>query len=78
MASPGFVEIDRKYDVDEDTYYGTEDLAFASWLIPLRRRTGRSDAGWHLKHPDDGGRREFHEEQFRRAWRNFPPAKLKK
>jgi len=86
MASPGFVEIERKYDVDEDTalpvlhelprvrrveqpveykleavYYDTEDLVLASRRITLRRRTGGSDAGWHLKLPESGGRREFHE-----------------
>ncbi|MFD1213039.1 CHAD domain-containing protein [Arthrobacter sp. GCM10027362] len=86
MASPGIVEIERKYDVDEDTpvpalhelpgvsrveqpvehqleavYYDTEDLVLASRRITLRRRTGGSDAGWHLKLPEDGGRREFHE-----------------
>src|SRR4051812_25152996 len=86
MASTGFVEIERKYDVDEDTplpalqelpgvsrveqpveykleatYYDTEDLVLASRHITLRRRTGGGDAGWHLKLPEDGGRREFHE-----------------
>ncbi|NKX49946.1 CYTH and CHAD domain-containing protein, partial [Arthrobacter deserti] len=85
-TSPGFVEIERKYDVEDTTslpalhelpgvsrveqpvehlleavYFDTEDLSLASRRITLRRRAGGSDAGWHLKLPEDGGRREFHE-----------------
>jgi CHAD domain-containing protein len=33
------------------TYYDTEDLRLAREGITLRRRTGGSDAGWHLKLP---------------------------
>lgn len=36
------------------TYYDTEDLRLARWGITLRRRTGGSDAGWHLKLPIAG------------------------
>ncbi|NKX55325.1 CYTH and CHAD domain-containing protein [Arthrobacter mobilis] len=86
MASSGFVELERKYDVDdhsplpplhelpgvsrveqpvehqlEAVYFDTEDLLLASRGISLRRRTGGEDAGWHLKMPAAGGRREFHE-----------------
>jgi CHAD domain-containing protein len=44
------------------TYYDTSDLALIRAGITLRRRTGGSDAGWHLKLPADGGARtEFGE-----------------
>ena len=33
------------------TYYDTEDLRLARFGVTLRRRTGGSDAGWHLKLP---------------------------
>ncbi|MGW2819673.1 CYTH and CHAD domain-containing protein [Streptomyces sp. NPDC001443] len=33
------------------TYYDTADLRLAAASITLRRRTGGSDAGWHLKFP---------------------------
>ncbi|MFF2960793.1 CHAD domain-containing protein [Streptomyces sp. NPDC057963] len=32
-------------------YYDTEDLRLAGGSVTLRRRTGGSDAGWHLKFP---------------------------
>ena len=35
----------------EAVYFDTEDLALAARRITLRRRTGGSDAGWHLKLP---------------------------
>lgn len=35
------------------TYYDTPDLRLAADRITLRRRTGGSDAGWHLKLPAD-------------------------
>lgn len=43
------------------TYYDTESLALASGRVTLRRRTGGTDAGWHLKLPGDGeARAEIH------------------
>jgi len=33
------------------TYFDTDDLALSQHRITLRRRTGGSDAGWHLKLP---------------------------
>jgi len=41
----------------EATYYDTDDLALAARGITLRRRTGGSDAGWHLKLPAGAGKR---------------------
>lgn len=44
------------------TYYDTDTLALIRAGITLRRRTGGSDAGWHLKLPaGDGARTEFGE-----------------
>ncbi|SCX58636.1 CHAD domain-containing protein [Klenkia marina] len=43
------------------TYYDTADLRLARAKITLRRRTGGTDAGWHLKLPAEAGaRRELH------------------
>ncbi|MFI1033865.1 CHAD domain-containing protein [Streptomyces sp. NPDC020951] len=39
-------------------YYDTSDLRLAAASITLRRRTGGSDAGWHLKLPVDTGVRD--------------------
>ncbi|SES45238.1 CHAD domain-containing protein [Streptomyces sp. yr375] len=40
------------------TYYDTSDLRLAAASITLRRRTGGSDAGWHLKLPVSPGVRD--------------------
>ena len=43
------------------TYFDTEDLRLAAAHITLRRRTGGTDAGWHIKLPVDAEtRRERH------------------
>jgi CHAD domain-containing protein len=43
----------------EATYFDTADHRLLHARLTLRRRTGGSDAGWHLKMPlDDGSRRE--------------------
>ncbi|MGY1701746.1 CYTH and CHAD domain-containing protein [Geodermatophilus sp. SYSU D00766] len=44
------------------TYFDTADLRLARARITLRRRTGGTDAGWHLKLPTAvaGSRREVH------------------
>lgn len=43
------------------TYYDTADGRLAASKITLRRRTGGTDEGWHLKLPADAGaRREIH------------------
>src|SRR5262249_60809386 len=38
-------------------YFDTPGFRLASARITLRRRTGGTDAGWHLKLPAGGGRR---------------------
>jgi hypothetical protein len=44
------------------TYYDTADTRLAAARITLRRRTGGTDAGWHLKlQAGQGARRELHE-----------------
>lgn len=40
------------------TYYDTADLRLARARVTLRRRTGGTDAGWHLKLPAGEGARE--------------------
>jgi CHAD domain-containing protein len=41
----------------EAVYFDTPDLRLMAARITLRRRTGGTDAGWHLKLPADGGAR---------------------
>ena len=47
------------HDLDA-TYYDTDDLRLARHKRTLRRRTGGTDAGWHLKTPGDGSSRTEH------------------
>ncbi len=42
------------------TYFDTDDLLLARHRRTLRRRTGGSDAGWHLKTPGGGSSRTEH------------------
>jgi len=45
----------------EATYHDTADLRLARARVTLRRRTGGTDAGWHVKLPPvAGARRELH------------------
>ena len=45
----------------EAAYYDTADLRLARAKVTLRRRTGGTDAGWHVKLPAAAGaRRELH------------------
>ncbi len=46
----------------EATYYDTPDLRLLRSRVTLRRRTGGTDAGWHVKLPGaNGARRELHQ-----------------
>ena len=59
---PGVDTVQRADVVElEATYFDTADLRLATAGISLRRRTGGSDAGWHLKLPMKKGRFEVHE-----------------
>jgi CHAD domain-containing protein len=49
----------EKHELDA-TYYDTDDLRLARNRRTLRRRTGGSDAGWHLKTPGEGTSRTEH------------------
>lgn len=54
VVDKGLVELDA-------TYYDTQDARLTAAHITLRRRTGGSDEGWHLKFPvSDGVRDEIH------------------
>ncbi len=53
-------------------YYDTEDLRLLAAGITLRRRTGGSDAGWHLKLPAAPGSREEIQLPPGRAGRGVP------
>ncbi|GAB3622152.1 CYTH and CHAD domain-containing protein [Mariniluteicoccus endophyticus] len=59
-------------------YFDTPNLELARNRITLRRRTGGSDAGWHLKLPGDGhARQEIHEPIVRGASTLQVPAALR-
>lgn len=60
---PGVARVDKPENILlEAEYFDTEDLRLAARQITLRRRTGGSDAGWHLKLPaGPGERHEYHE-----------------
>lgn len=60
-ALPGVSAVDEPASHDlEAVYVDTEDLALARAKVTLRRRTGGTDDGWHLKLPADGERVELH------------------
>lgn len=69
-AIPGVGGVGDPHDAElEAVYFDTEDLVLASRRITLRRRSGGTDAGWHVKLPPDpasgseaepGPRREVH------------------
>src|SRR6266542_1352440 len=60
---PGVAAVAQPLELQlEATYFDTSDLRLANRRLTLRRRTGGSDAGWHLKMPTpDGERQELHE-----------------
>ena len=55
---PGAAAVET-FDLDA-TYFDTDDLRLARNRRTLRRRSGGSDAGWHLKTPGDGSSRTEH------------------
>ncbi len=59
LVPDGRVGTPQHYEL-RATYYDTPAHDLAAHRITLRRRTGGTDAGWHLKRPGDGaGRREL-------------------
>jgi CHAD domain-containing protein len=58
----------------EATYFDTGDLRLTAARTTLRRRTGGTDAGWHLKTPGDAGARIEQGVPLGRAVRTVPVA----
>lgn len=59
------------------TYFDTADLRLAHHERTLRRRTGGSDAGWHLKTPGHGSSRTEHRLPLGRSADDVPTDLLK-
>jgi CHAD domain-containing protein len=57
-AGPVHSVSDPRTEELDAVYYDTDDLRLARASVTLRRRTGGSDAGWHLKLPLGGDSRE--------------------
>lgn len=70
LPGVGSVQRGEVYEL-EATYFDTAGLTLAAAGITLRRRTGGTDAGWHLKLPVKEGRFEVHE-PLSRATRTVP------
>ncbi len=58
----------------EAVYHDTDDLRLIRSRITLRRRTGGTDAGWHLKLPAEAGARQERHEPLGRAVKAPPKA----
>src|SRR5690349_9165084 len=58
----------------EAVYHDTADLRLARARVTLRRRTGGTDAGWHLKLPAAAGARQEVREPLGRAVKTPPKA----
>ncbi len=59
---PDVATVEHRNDNLDAAYYDTKDLALLHSRVTLRRRTGGTDAGWHLKTPhtdDESARTEF-------------------
>jgi CHAD domain-containing protein len=57
---PGVAAVDPPVEHHlEAAYFDTGDLRLARGRVTLRRRTGGTDAGWHLKLPAQDARREL-------------------
>lgn len=74
---PGVASVSEPEEIElSATYYDTPGLRLLRSRVTLRRRTGGSDAGWHVKLPAaDGARTELHE-PLGRAVRRPPAAVL--
>ena len=61
LGTAGISSVDgaETHDLDA-TYFDTDDLTLMRNRRTLRRRTGGTDAGWHLKTPGDGISRTEH------------------
>src|SRR3954451_2312719 len=69
---PGVAAVDAPVEHHlEAAYFDTADLRLARGRITLRRRTGGTDGGWHLKLPVEGARKEVRQ-PLGRAVKNPP------
>src|SRR5215211_260005 len=69
---PGVATVDPPVEHHlEAAYFDTADLRLARGRVTMRRRTGGTDAGWHLKLPVEGARREVRQ-PLGRAVKNPP------
>jgi CHAD domain-containing protein len=66
-AVPGASDVETEIAEMEATYFDTADLRLAHRKITLRRRTGGSDQGWHLKLPVGNGERQELREPYTEA-----------
>ncbi|NIZ92971.1 CYTH and CHAD domain-containing protein [Kineococcus rubinsiae] len=73
-AAAGLREVDAGEHQLEAVYFDTEDLRLAAAKTTLRRRSGGTDAGWHLKVPGPDGAREERHVPLGRAVRTVPIA----
>lgn len=71
VAGVGSVVHEGVMELDA-VYHDTEDLRLAAGNVTLRRRTGGSDAGWHLKLPVTDGVRD----EIRAPLSDHVPARL--
>jgi CHAD domain-containing protein len=70
---PGVASLAPARDEHLDaTYFDTPDLRLVLNRLTLRRRTGGSDAGWHLKRPRTDGHRDEIRHPLGRATRTVP------
>jgi CHAD domain-containing protein len=60
-AVPGVADVGEPAERQLDAvYFDTPDLRLAAHRVTLRRRSGGSDAGWHIKRPSGTDRTESH------------------
>src|SRR6476469_8156201 len=74
---PGVASVSEPEELElSATYHDTPDLRLLRSRVTLRRRTGGTDAGWHVKLPgSDGARTELHQ-PLGRAVKSPPAAVL--
>ena len=74
---PGVASVSEPEEIElSATYHDTPGLRLLRSRVTLRRRTGGSDAGWHVKLPADAGARTELHEPLGRAVKRPPAAVL--
>lgn len=59
-ALPACSRVEQGTDTLDSVYYDTDDRDLFSHRVTVRKRSGGTDAGWHLKVPADKARTELH------------------